>query len=228
MLKNKKALLLVLVLALLIVIPIIAYFILSINSSQTKRNNLSIYVREQKFQEYVPLDKLEKSLAIIENPKSSQQQSYTEAKKISYELQDYYYRENDPKIRTILAELEEKAKAAFPKEYDQEDFVAACADSECGEKPDEEAKRILESVENLKTDSLYIRVITTNLENAILVPYKTTSDKVDKLSLYNLAYIQLLELGIPEASSSAENLNLYVKNKYKADIEDIKGFAESL
>ena len=230
-LKYKKPLLLISIILLLIIIIGIIIFIFKLNSSSFNEksvNELTKYIQSQNYEEIIPKDRLEKSIALYNDTSLSKEERYAGLYQIGYYLQDAYYSTNDPKIRKRLDDLNKHAKNSFPGLYDESNFQVFCTDPECGSELNNDEKNLINNVENLEVDKFYTKIILKNLRNGFYTPYDTPDNKADKISLLNLAYNQLLELNNSDASNSASLLKEYSSNKYKVDISDLKAFVNTL
>lgn len=221
--QKKNIVLLATFILMLIIIGIISFLLLSSRNTNTKYEELAdtLVNEQQKYQEYIPKDRLNKSISILENNSLSDQERYDDGIVVSvYYMQDAYYKTNDPEIRIFLDSINEDVKKLFPNQHNELDILVACADSECGESADPALTKLIQEINSLTVDKIYINTITTNLNVGIHLPYTTEYYKGEKLLSYLIVYTQLLDLNDAEASSSAKSLNEYVQDKYNKDLTD--------
>ena len=181
----------------------------------------SILSEQQKLKEYVPPDRIEKSLNKIKNENLSDSQKYESFAEAAFYIQDAYYRTNNPEIRKYLDSLNNEVKKLFPKDHQKEDFKVVCADSQCGETIDKDLTNLIQEIKNLDVDNAYKKTILTNLNNAAYIPYDTQDNKLSKLVTYGLVRAQLIDLSDAQASSSAKKLELYIINKHNVDLGEL-------
>ena len=220
--KMKHFIALVSIVGLTILIIGLVYIIIKPPYFINRSNNIVNYIKQQKYEKFIPKDRLEKALNIISSPNSTANQKYQALSSVSFYLQDAYYKSNNPKIRNLLETLDIEAQKDFPTQHADGNFLVMCSDPECGEIPNTEAVNILNDIQNLAVDKLYVNIISTNLRNAYYIPFTTPTNKLQKFNLFSLAYQQLLEVGNPEASVSAKNLKTYVSKKYDKDIDSYR------
>ncbi len=207
--RNKKILLLILclVVSLLIIIPL--SLILTRESEADKLAN-EINSIAGNYPAYINGAQVKESSEIFKNKKLSSAQRYTALENIVYYFSVGYATSHNPDIRAYANSLKDPAKKNFPREYREEYFIINCADSSCGEKPDEKLKQIQKEISESGIPSDYLDGITTNLEQASYLP----KDAVDKEYGFKLVLHQLDEQNNPKASAAAIHLKDYLKKKY--------------
>ncbi len=186
----------------------------------SKTDNLVLFLESQNYEKLVPKDRMDKAITIIKNGGLTDEERYEGVATLAYYIQDRYYRTNNPDIRKYLVVLDKEVRVTFPNQYEIGNILVTCADPECGEKINASFQELVSEIEDLDSDDKYKNTILTNLRVAIYLPNETGhNNDIDlKLSIFRLVYNQLLELGTPSASQSANNLNSIVKNEYNSEL----------
>lgn len=163
---------------------------------------------------YFPPDYINKQLEILNNTSLSEEKRYYALIVIFGLLNNAYFDSNLPIYRDASISLDKYASKNFKKQYKKGDFYMACADSKCGETTPPDISRLVGEIKNLPIEDGLKQSIILNIKTASHVPYDTNFNKSDKLSSYDIAVKQLISSNNSEASSSANKLKLFVKNKY--------------
>ncbi len=216
--RNKKIISLIFIIFLILLIILLAYLLLKPSTQKTQNDELVNFLQQNANKKYIPKFKLNSALNSLKNKNAKTESQYKEVASLGYYVQDVYFKSNLPEAREYLTELNDKAKDKFPKLYNEDDFLVACADPKCGDKPDSEALEFLKIIQNLNVGNIYKSIIITNLKVSFYIPYDTRENKLEKFTNFILVHNQLLSLNNAEASKSAQTYENYIKKKYNYDV----------
>lgn len=216
--RNKKIISLIIIFFFIILIIILSYLILNPSTQKTQNDELANFLQQNANKKYIPKFKLNSALNSLKNKNAKAENQYKEVASLGYYVQDVYFKSNFPEVREYLTELNDKVKKRFPKYHNENDFLVACADPKCGDKPDAEMLEFLTTIQNLEIKNLYKSIIITNLKVSFYIPYDTVNNKLEKFTNFILVRNQLLSLNNAEASQSAQVFTDYIKKKYNYDL----------
>lgn len=215
--KYKNKIWLIILFIFIILIILLSYFIFKPITSWSDNNDLINFLQQNNKKDYILQFRLNNAVNSLKNDKIKETQ-YKNLVLLAYYTQDAYFKRNSPEIREYLSKLNDKIKNKYPKLYSEGDFLVTCADPECGDKPDAEELKLLENIKKFNVDQFYKNIISTNLKISIYIPYNTKDNKIEKINFFIQIYNQLLQLDNKQASKSAENYAIYIKNKYNYDV----------
>ena len=213
--RNKKILLLILTVILLLVIPVLIYFLYfqkigGGNKSDVKDTNIitgGILTNVGKNKIHFNEVQVREALDRLNNGSLSDLDRYEALKDLAFYFGTAYAASHKPELREYVNSLKSFAKDNFPKYYEEGLFDVGCADSVCGEKPDEEIKQIQKEINEAGIDADHLNTINKNLEQASYIP----ASEVDKKYGFTLVLHQLDQQNNPKASAAAMHLKDYLK-----------------
>ncbi|KKQ35333.1 MAG: hypothetical protein US51_C0008G0002 [Microgenomates group bacterium GW2011_GWA2_37_6] len=213
-LKSKKLIFLILSIILLLFIPILIYFLLYFQKIDDKNLNKEIGTTVKKYNHNFNQEQISRALTRLNDDSLPDSERYKALEQIVFYFSTAYSASHEPELRAHVESLKTFAKNNFPKYYIEENFTVGCADPSCGEKPDEEMKKIQKEINEAGIRPEYLNTINKNLEQAIYIPNEQMDDK--KYG-FGLAIFQLKFENNPKASAAAQRLIDYLKRKYSIE-----------